>query len=562
MHRKQMKYCLMFILVITVTFSTIAAAAGSDSGYILYTVLDGDTLSEIAEKYHTSAETILKENGISEEAVAAGKVLKIPASKTGDNSGKSGITLEVRDADIRDVLSTLAVILKKNIIYTEESVRVSFSVQNVSAAKALEILTQSAGMTSITDGNLILVGSSANISQNFYTLLPITRFSLNYLSPEQINEQIDRLGIPVQNIILDSTKKYIWAQGTPQALAKMRELVAALDREENVDPVTQEPVKEFTLTPIDLKYVESGVINTLIAQLEIPCKTVVFETNPWTIWVEADASAMKDVLTLVSSVDIAENKAPEVAEEVTDTEGEKEDKDGKEDKGNKEDKEEAIVDTTRIEAKKMKNITWSRLLPLIQDLDIPVKIIAIDSSGYNLWMRGDQQSINLMNDLINRLDNYFTRDDVNFFIHKLDYLKASTAIEKLNFIGMKDVQAMSLNYPEFSREILIACPADRITDVKNVLKKLDVPGEKVRAIVDSSATSNGKSRLEARRDLIVQLTGISKESFQVSQNISKTYEPLYVLWVEESPDNIALIRDVISSMDAGLESPEKEADDD
>jgi len=557
-----MKYCLMFILVITVTFSTIAAAAGSDSGYILYTVLDGDTLSEIAEKYHTSAETILKENGISEEAVAAGKVLKIPASKTGDNSGKSGITLEVRDADIRDVLSTLAVILKKNIIYTEESVRVSFSVQNVSAAKALEILTQSAGMTSITDGNLILVGSSANISQNFYTLLPITRFSLNYLSPEQINEQIDRLGIPVQNIILDSTKKYIWAQGTPQALAKMRELVAALDREENVDPVTQEPVKEFTLTPIDLKYVESGVINTLIAQLEIPCKTVVFETNPWTIWVEADASAMKDVLTLVSSVDIAENKAPEVAEEVTDTEGEKEDKDGKEDKGNKEDKEEAIVDTTRIEAKKMKNITWSRLLPLIQDLDIPVKIIAIDSSGYNLWMRGDQQSINLMNDLINRLDNYFTRDDVNFFIHKLDYLKASTAIEKLNFIGMKDVQAMSLNYPEFSREILIACPADRITDVTNVLKKLDVPGEKVRVIVDSSATSNGKSRLEARRDLIVQLTGISKESFQVSQNISKTYEPLYVLWVEESPDNIALIRDVISSMDAGLESPEKEADDD
>lgn len=562
MHRKKMKYCLMFILVITVTFSTIAAAAGSDSGYILYTVLDGDTLSEIAEKYHTSAETILKENGISEEAVAAGKVLKIPASKTGDNSGKSGITLEVRDADIRDVLSTLAVILKKNIIYTEESIRVSFSVQNVSAAKALEILTQSAGMTSITDGNLILVGSSANISQNFYTLLPITRFSLNYLSPEQINEQIDRLGIPVQNIILDSTKKYIWAQGTPQALAKMRELVAALDREENVDPVTQEPVKEFTLTPIDLKYVESGVINTLIAQLEIPCKTVVFETNPWTIWVEADASAMKDVLTLVSSVDIAENKAPEVAEEVTDTEGEKEDKDGKEDKGNKEDKEEAIVDTTRIEAKKMKNITWSRLLPLIQDLDIPVKIIAIDSSGYNLWMRGDQQSINLMNDLINRLDNYFTRDDVNFFIHKLDYLKASTAIEKLNFIGMKDVQAMSLNYPEFSREILIACPADRITDVTNVLKKLDVPGEKVRVIVDSSATSNGKSRLEARRDLIVQLTGISKESFQVSQNISKTYEPLYVLWVEESPDNIALIRDVISSMDAGLESPEKEADDD
>ncbi len=544
MHRRKMKsYFLSIILILTMMLSTIAAAAGSDLGYILYTVLEGDSLSDIAEKYDTTTETLLKENEIREDSLSVGTILKIPGEKTGSESAKSGgFTFEMRDADIRDVLSTLAVIMKKNIIYTEESIRVSLSVQNVTPAKALDILTQSVGLTSINDGSIILVGNSENISQNFYTLLPITRFALNYLSPEEINAQVEKLGIPVQKITLDSTQKYIWAQGTPQALSKMRELIAALDREENIDPITQAAIKEFGLTPVELKYVTSDVINTLIGQLEIPSKTIIFETNPWTIWVEAEASAMKEIMTLVASVDIAENKVPEIIPEEEEVE-----------------EEEVVIDTGRIEAKKMMNITSARLLPLVQGLDIPVKIIAIDSSGYNIWMRGDQQSINLMNDLINRLDNYFSRDDVNFFIHKLEYLKASTAIEKLNFIGLQDVQVMSLNYPQFSKDLLITCPADRIIDVRNVLKKLDVPGEKVRVIVDSSTTSSAKTRLEARRDLIVLLTGVPKESFQVSQNISKTDTPLYVLWVEETPDNITLIQDVITSMDAqggAQESPE------
>lgn len=587
------KNLIVFLLIITLTtalfFSTIAAAAGQEPEVILYTVRAGDTLYEIAKAYDTTILDLRLDNGITDSTIYTGQVLKIRSAGNGEASpgaiaaetaaGKgsdafsieptaeavlgistdeaftaneavndsetaagnneqeksseslrSGITLEIRDADIRDVLSTLAVILKKNIIYTEESIRVSLSVQNVSAAKALDILTQSAGLTSITDGGTILVGTEAHISQNFYNLLPITRFSLKYLSPEQINAHVDKLGIPVQKIILGSTAKYIWAQGTPQALSKMRELVDALDRAENVDPVTLQPVGEFKLTPVELLFVESSVINTLITQLGIPCKTIVFETNPWTLWVDAEASALEDIMTLVESVDIPDNEVPEPVEE--------------------EEGEEEVVDTGIIEAKKMMNITSARLMPLITGLDIPVKIIAIDSSGYNIWMRGDRKSINIMNDLINRLDNYFSRDDVNFFIHTLENIKASTALQKLNFIGLTDVEAMSLNYPEYSRELLIACPSDRIVDVRNVIKKLDVPGVKIKAIVDSSTTGAAKSRLEARRDLIALLTGLSKDSFQVSQNVSKTEDPLFVLWVEETPDNIALIRNVISSIDA------------
>lgn len=534
MHRKNRnRFYLIMILILAMAVP--ATAAADDSGYILYTVQPGDTLSEIAKKYETTVEDILRENDMTEASVVAGKVIRISSRSTGSMNGKNRISLEMRDADIRDVLSTLAVVLKKNIIYTEAPIQVSLTVRDVTPEKALEILTQAFGMSYVTDGSVILVGKSENITQNFYTMLPITRFALTYLSPEQVNAQVDKLQIPVTMITLDNSSKYIWAQGTPQALSKMRELVSVLDREENIDPVTQEPVKALELTSIELKYVTSGIISALIEQLEIPCKTIIFETNPWTIWVQASETALNDILALVKSVDIAENKVPEIVEE------------------EEEEEEEVVIDNTRLEAKKMRNITSARLLPLIRDLDIPVKVIAIDSSGYNIWMRGDQESINLMNELINRLDNYFSRDDVNFFIYTLENLKASTAIEKLNFIGLQDVQVMSLNYPQFSKDLLITCPADRINDVKNVLRKLDVPGERIRAVVDSSASGSGRSRLENRRDLIVQLTGIPKDRFQVSQNISKTDTPLFVLWVEETPDNIRLIQDVVLSLDGVID---------
>ncbi len=532
MHRKKHWYYILVILIIAVLSSSTITEVAANDGFILYTVREGDTLAEIAQTYHTTTDEILRENSMTQNSsVSVGDVLKIKAAEPNQNTDdkhiRSGITFDMRDADVRDVLSMLALAMKKNIIYTESPVRVTLSVQNVTAETALELLTQSIGLSYVSDDDMILVGSNANIHQNYYNMMPITRFSLSYLKPEVISAQVDELKIPVQQIILDSTEKYIWAQGTPKALAKMRELIVALDRADNIDPETNEPVSEFKLIPIELQYVKSNVLNTLIHQLEIPCKTILFETNPATIWVKADESAMKDLLELVQSVDIIENKVPDVLEEEA----------------------EEVIDNTRIEAKKMMNITSARLLPLIQDLDIPVKVIAIDSSGYNIWMRGDQESINLMNDLINQLDNFFSRDDVNFFIFSLINIKASTALEKLEFIGLQNVRAMSLNYPEFSRELLISCPSDRINDVKNVLRKLDVPGEKIRAVVDSSAASSAKTRLEKRRDLIVQLTGIPRESFTVSDNVSKTTEPLYVLWVEETPDNIALIRDIIRSID-------------
>ena len=47
-------------------------------GYIVYKIKNGDTLSEIAEKYHLSVSKIKKFNGIKTDTIRAGQTLKIP----------------------------------------------------------------------------------------------------------------------------------------------------------------------------------------------------------------------------------------------------------------------------------------------------------------------------------------------------------------------------------------------------------------------------------------------------------------------------------------------------
>lgn len=535
MHQFKFKCRNILLLVIIMAIVSLPVNVRGDSGYILYTVRPGDTLESIAREFNTDINSIASENGIGgEKQIAEGTVLKIKNQQETEQvkSNQNLIKMDIRDADIRDVLTTLSLIMKKSIVYTEGPVKISISLDSVTPSKALEMVTKSLNMSYIINENIITVGSQDNIHKNYYNLLPITRFSLSYISPEEISRQIDKLAIPVQKLVLNSTQKYIWVQGTPQALAKTRELIDVLDRAEHIDPELVEQEEIFQLVPFDLKYIEAGVLNELIQQLEIPCRTIMVAVNPATLWVNADASALGDIKTLVVSVDIAENKVPEEEEE-----------------------EEVVEEKVypQIEAKKLRNISASRLLPLIQGLDIPVQLFTIDSSGYSIWMRGDRESLTLMNDLINRLDSSYSRDDVNYFTYKLKYIKASDAAEKLEFIGIDTVRVFLLNYPQYSSELLISCQSDRINDVKHVIEKLDVPGEKIRAVVDYSNSPGGASRLQKRRDLIVSLTGLPKESFKVSENVSRDPEThYYILWVEETPVNVEWIKKVIESIDNPL----------
>ena len=62
----------------SVPTNPVKKTTASPASYRKYTVKSGDTLSQIAEKYHTSVSKIKKVNGLRSDMIRAGQTLKIP----------------------------------------------------------------------------------------------------------------------------------------------------------------------------------------------------------------------------------------------------------------------------------------------------------------------------------------------------------------------------------------------------------------------------------------------------------------------------------------------------
>lgn len=92
-------------------------------------------------------------------------------------------------------------------------------------------------------------------------------------------------------------------------------------------------------------------------------------------------------------------------------------------------------------------------------------------------------------------------------------------------MGLDYVTMETLNYPEFSRSVLVFCPSDFRLFVMNHINKLDIMTEKIKVPVDYSDVSGGSSKLKRRRDLLVDLTGIPSSSFTISENVSRDDKP-------------------------------------
>jgi type IV pilus assembly protein PilQ len=152
--------------------------------------------------------------------------------------------------------------------------------------------------------------------------------------------------------------------------------------------------------------------------------------------------------------------------------------------------------------------------------------------------------------LLREIDTKIAQDDSTYFIYRLANISPDDAVSRFQLLQVDDAKVFALNYPLFSKELLVICPIDRSNEIKDTLKKLDVKGEKIKVPVDYSNSPAGQSRLAARREVLVKLTGIPATSFFISNNISRDTTPYFVMWVEETPENIKKIRDMIDSIDS------------
>ncbi len=151
----------------------------------------------------------------------------------------TNISLDVRDADLIDVLSMLAYKLNANIIYLEEPQKITIRTEQLSPLNTMQIVLQKVGFDYLTIGRNYIVGERGRLYDDFANRMLLTRYSLYYISADLMadliikEEEGEGLGIPVEVLTVESNQKALWMQGTPMALGKAREVINRLDVMEN-----------------------------------------------------------------------------------------------------------------------------------------------------------------------------------------------------------------------------------------------------------------------------------------------------------------------------------------
>jgi hypothetical protein len=159
----------------------------------------------------------------------------IPSTPRPGQSSGSTVSLDVRDANILDVLSLLAYKIGVNIIYLEQPIRITFKSESLSPITTLELILQNQGFDYLVVGRNYVVAQRERLFSNFTERLMLTRYGLFYVSASSMQNYLSQLGVDARSLNVDSNQQALWLQGTPMTLGMARELINALDVMENAD---------------------------------------------------------------------------------------------------------------------------------------------------------------------------------------------------------------------------------------------------------------------------------------------------------------------------------------
>lgn len=355
------------------------------------------------------------------------------------------ISLDVRDADLRDVLSVLAIKTGTNIVLIEKPIMVTFSVENVSPMDALDLLLKSQGLNYIKNGNLLIVGKEGKLQEAGFATTTLTRFDLAYIKGRQLQPLINTLAIPVKSFTLETNPYAIWIQGTPENLIKVKELIKTVDNIENADLGEGETIN-FAFKELKTYAVEPTRLAELIKETGIPLKNHISIGNR----------------LLVFDEKIIEN--------------------------------------------------WSQLQRVAMELD---------------RLEGRNKTV---------------------FLYRLEHIVARDAASRMESFGYKDLELVTFNFPEYSKEVIVICPPELEPQVYMSLKAIDVYREKVKAAITSASGEYAKKELQAVRQLLSEMTPVVLNSMKISENLTGDPDnPRHILWAEETPDRIKMLQDLVES---------------
>ncbi|HVS30318.1 MAG TPA: type IV pilus secretin PilQ [Thermoanaerobaculia bacterium] len=173
------------------------------------------------------------------------------------------ISLNLKDADIKDVLRTFAELTGLNIaVDPQVSGSVTVDFVDVPWDQALDIILRQNGLTFILEGNVMRVGTierlaaetaaSRRLAEEERLNVPLTTigFKLSYARATEVSALLKDLASPRARIIVDARTNQLIISEVPQYLQTMRNLIETVDipnRQVSIEARIVETTKTFTL---------------------------------------------------------------------------------------------------------------------------------------------------------------------------------------------------------------------------------------------------------------------------------------------------------------------------
>jgi LysM repeat protein len=538
------------VLIMSFSFQVYAEA-------IYYVVKTGDSLSNIANQFGVDVDALAAANGIKDKNIIfPGQKLLISESppekgvktELSEEEGKDDqetttyeflseyllseeddspeISIAMLNASVRDILSSIALYVNEYIFYIGQDDTSTFVVENVKPKKALDMFlktVQPSGqkLSYIRDGNIIIIGPIDMLKKNFFNEITLKDFKLKYIPAEVLSTQIAALGLELTNIFLSSTPNHLFVQGTPQELAKVAELITILDKKEYFpDEVVNET--RIYLRQYELRYITADMLRNIVSGLGIQLDMITVPNNPKTVWVNGDSNAISNFLEVKNKMDIEKNAPPE---------------------GGLDDSEYVLYHYS------FQHIVYEDIADIVSGLLPEVTVFPLDFYPSVVLVHAKPDAFKSFLELVDGLDQRYLADKTKYYHHRLNNITAQEAAARIESMAIENLNVYTMNLAKFSKDLLVVCPEYMQDEVRELINGLDVKGTAIRVPVDYSTVIDGQQKLEARREILVKLTGLLKEQFYISGNIARGDSFHYIMYVEGTPEEIQLVSDMIAKMD-------------
>ncbi len=561
--KKTLKAVLVFVLAVLLLSNAVLpmSVMGSDNDgaadYQYYSVKSGDTLSRIAKNYGVTISDIMTANDLSDaDRIYTGQIIKVPlSSASGQGSAlvSSRISLNVVDANIKDVLSAIALNAGYTIILEDPSVSSTVTVQleEMSPLKAIDYVTRFVDMTYLKDGNTIMVGTAEALNSTFVDKTVLSKITLKYISAEGLQTQMSALGLSNVQIVSTNNKDEFYVSGYPKELAKVSELVKLLDVSSNI--MAGGGLIPSNFSALELEHITAEEFNGLLGNLGLS-QGIVLASRPYTLYVYVTGANLTDIKTIKNIVDrplsganLTATTQPSGSGDVTvpETTTGSQDSGTTAPQGGSGDGGTTTSGPTILREIQLTVIDRVAAVEILESFPLEVQIYGPEKMTKKIWIAGTQTQVDQAESYIRQFDSeeYASSvlNDKSFFAYQLQNCTASEMLERLSNLTLEGVTFKTNAYPAATKSLLVYCDSYLVEATKALLAEMDTTstGEKAnRAIEATPDSGTAQARIDALKDLYPELQNYQFTLKTIPNKSGETRCITYVMATTEDADYI------------------------